>query len=208
MLIEYLHVFVPALGLLLNVAAQICGVRYLAGRRKDSPQRREDAKKRKNLGVFALSRLFFSSVPALTLLKSVIVGFAAGFAGVAGLEWAIAVAAATPLKTFLPLLLVNLLTYAELGYGYFHFINLGETARRIRILRELSDAPEGLTLAEILTRYNAQQIVALRLGRLIQNGQVVERDGKYYIGRPVMLLIAQSMTFLKWGILGKKSEFD
>jgi hypothetical protein len=102
----------------------------------------------------------------------------------------------------------NFLIYAALGYCYFHFINLGETARRIRILRELYEAPDGLPLEGILERYNAKHIVEMRLRRLIHNGQIVERDGRYYIGSPVMLLIARSITLLKVVILKKKSEFD
>jgi len=95
----------------------------------------------------------------------------------------------------------NLLIYAALGYCYFHFINLGETARRIRILRELYEAPEGLSQEEILERYNAKHIVDMRTHRLIHNSQIVERDGRYYIGNPVMFFIARSITMLKFFIL-------
>ncbi len=152
--------------------------------------------------------LGFRSWEQLTLLKSIIAGFIGGALGVIGLELILFWAGSLSVKNVIALLLTNLIIYAALGYCYFHFINLGETARRIRILRELYDSQEGLTLQEILERYNARQIVDMRMQRLLHNGQIIEKDGKYVIGNPVMLCIAKSMTILKYIILGKRSEFD
>ena len=45
------------------------------------------------------------------------------------------------------------MTYGVLSFGYFHFINLGETARRIRIIREIDAAGRPLTREVILDRY-------------------------------------------------------
>lgn len=95
-----------------------------------------------------------------------------------------------------------------LSYCYFVFINLGETARRIRILKEVLDAPEGLSLEEILRRYNANEIIERRLQRLLVNGQIIIRDDKYYIGKPLMLWMAKIVVAFKFILLGKKSEFD
>lgn len=173
-MIDYLHVLLPIIGLIINVAVQIFGVRY---------------------------------IPALTLLKSILVGFVVGGTSVIGLEYYLGLYVPT-LPHILWGLMTNLLIYAVLGYCYFHFINLGETARRIRILRELYEAPEGLSQAEILERYNAKHIVDMRLRRLLGNGQIVERQGRYYIGSPVMLFIAKTITALKLLVLGKRSEFD
>ncbi len=104
--------------------------------------------------------------------------------------------------------LIHLLTYGCLGYCYFHFINLGETGRRIRILRELKDAPDGLTLKEFLARYNAKEIIERRLSRLVATGQIVIRDGRFYIGKPVVLAMARILVGFKLLVLGKGSEFD
>ena len=144
----------------------------------------------------------------LTLLKSVIVGFFAGFVSVIILKFSIFSSIPVSGKEFLFRTIANLIIYSALGYCYFHFINLGETARRIRILREVYEAPEGLSQEEILERYNAKHIVDMRLRRLLVNGQIVERQGRYCIGNPVMLFIAKSIIALKFIILGKKSEFD
>lgn len=91
----------------------------------------------------------------------------------------------------------NLLVYILLSYCYFHFVNLGETARRIRLLRELKESDGGLTLEEMRSRYNANEILSRRLDRLIKNGQVVLKEERYFIAKPIMLSIAKMMLFLK-----------
>ena len=142
------------------------------------------------------------------LLKSIYAGFAAGFIYVAFYECYIFFTITTPLKQFFPVLMVNLLTYTSLGYCYFHFINLGVTARRVRILIELHESNKGLSTKEILSRYNARYIVEMRIRRLINSGQVIYSNGRYYIDSPVLLLMAKTIITMKLILLGKKSEFD
>ncbi len=173
--LQYLHILIPIIGLILNVSIQVLG---------------------------------FRGMPRLTLLKSVAVGFLSGFMSVIMFEYYVVFSLPTSPQDILSGFITNLLIYTALGYCYFHFINLGETARRIRLLRELYDAPEGFSLEEILERYNAKHIGDMRIRRLIHNNQIIEQDGRYYIGSPVMLFIAKSITILKFIILGKMSEFD
>ncbi len=109
---------------------------------------------------------------------------------------------------WLPLFIVNLVIYGCLSFSFFNFINMGETARRIRLLRELYEAAEGLTKEEILKRYNAKGIINVRVNRLLNNGQIVLREGRYYIGNPLMLFISKSIISLKFIVLGKKSGPD
>lgn len=142
------------------------------------------------------------------LLKTVFLGFFAGFLYLLLIESYIFFVMPVSFMDFLMILLANAITYASLGYCYFHFINLGETARRIRILRELYDSKEGLSLEEILQRYNAKEIVEKRISRLINNGQVLYKDGRYFIGSPVMLMISRIIVTMKLLLLGKASEFD
>lgn len=104
--------------------------------------------------------------------------------------------------------LLTLLSYGALGYCHFHFVNLGETARRIRLLRELSEAGGTLSHRDLLTRYGAREIVENRITRLLNSGQVIYRDGRYYSGTPVVLRIAEGIVGLKVLLLGKKSEYD
>jgi hypothetical protein len=112
-----------------------------------------------------------------------------------------------PPPELISLFIVNLVTFSALGYGYFHFINLGVTARRIRLLIELMESEGGLAYEELLQKYNAREMVDNRLGRLLDSGQVVLTEGKYFIGKPVMLLMAKAMVAMKLLVLGKRSEF-
>jgi len=138
------------------------------------------------------------------LLKSLFSGFAIGLLSLLFVQLISAFLG----KTFLPNFTVNIIIYSSLGYCYFHFINLGETARRIRILRELYDSNGGLTLDVILKRYNAKKMVELRLQRLLSNGQVILKDGRLYNGKPVLLLMSKTILLMKSILLGQKSEFD
>lgn len=106
--------------------------------------------------------------------------------------------------------LAHLLTYLLLTYAYvIGFFNLGESARRIRLVIELHQAgPRGLTLAEVLAAYDARTIVELRLARLRTGGQVVERDGRYVLRGRLMLRAAKALGLMKVVLLGGRSEFS
>lgn len=104
---------------------------------------------------------------------------------------------------------LELLTYGALGYCYAHFVNLGATARRIRMLVELSDAPDGLTEAELFERYSAIEILGRRIARLEDNAEIRREGGRMYTGGSrKVLFMARAITALKMILLGKKSEFE
>lgn len=138
------------------------------------------------------------------LLKSEYFGFLCGLLVLIVCELTVACQAPATDRVFL--IGANLIIYFCLSYCYFHFINMGETARRIRLLRELDQAPLGLTKEEILCRYNAEEIINRRMSRLMNNGQIKLCDGRYYIGSPVMLLISRIIVLLKVLILGRDSQ--
>lgn len=152
--------------------------------------------------------LGFRYIANIGLLKSIFLGFAVGLFSVITLEAYGFFTMAKSTQDFIALIIVNLVTYSALGYCYFHFLNLGETARRIRIVRELYDSEGGLSLEGILERYSARDIVQKRFERLLNNRQIIEKDGRYYIGNPVMLMMANIMVAMKLLFLGKESEFD
>lgn len=145
--------------------------------------------------------------PQIGLLNSVFLGFIFGFLNLLTFELYIYLVVVSN-RSFTVNLITEIIIYAALSYCYFVFINLGETARRIRILREVFDAPEGFSLEEILRRYNAKEIIELRLQRLLANGQIIAKEDKYYIGKPLMLWMAKIVVAFKFILLGKKSEFD
>jgi hypothetical protein len=95
----------------------------------------------------------------------------------------------------------DLLTYCLLGYGYFHFINLTQTARRIRILTEIKESSHGLTYEEVLKRYNAREVLERRIARLKDHGQVVCRQGRYVLADRFLLAGAMVMScFKRWAL--------
>lgn len=68
--------------------------------------------------------------------------------------------------------------YACLAYAYFHLFNMSETARRIRILRELH-AAGALTAAEISRLYSGAAVLDVRFDRLVATGQLKARGGRF-----------------------------
>ena len=121
---NYLQIFIPVIGLVINLFIQIVSFKYILKSR---------------------------------LLKSEYLGCFIGLLSIIIIELYVFFRESPPVSEFLAILIVNLIIYSSLAYGYFIFINLGETARRIRILRELYDAEEGLSLEEIMVRYNARR---------------------------------------------------
>lgn len=122
-------------------------------------------------------------------VADLVIGVAGGGLVVVQIAWAAGQATSLP---------VWLATYLLLAYGYVvGFFNLSESARRIRLLIELSQAPShAMTLDEILTAYNARMVVEARLRRLVGAGFLVERDGCYWIGHRAGLWIARGLAAL------------
>ena len=147
-------------------------------------------------------------IVSLGLLKSIYVGFLAGATCVLVVDSLIFFYLPIFFADWVFNIITNLIIYSALGYCYFHFINLGETARRIRILREIYDSGGSLSIDEILEKYNAKEIREKRLSRLLNNQQIVYKDGRYFIGNPTFLFIARAIVIMKLILLGKKSEFD
>lgn len=143
-----------------------------------------------------------------TLLKSIFIGFIFGSLSLLLGEFYYLSQQSVKLIDTICYGISNFIIYFILWNVYFHFVNLGETGRRIRILRELMASKDGLSLDDILSRYNAKEIIARRLIRLTKNGQIILKDNKYYIGKPIMLLITKVIVTMKLLILRKRSEFD
>ncbi len=109
---------------------------------------------------------------------------------------------------FFSFLLVDIITYAAFGYGYFHFININIASLRIRILHEIAISANGLSKEEIISRYNAEQIVANRLNRLIGNNQVIEKNGRYFLGENrIFITLFWIFELLKYTVRGKGNRF-
>lgn len=142
------------------------------------------------------------------LLKSIVIGTFLGSIICITLELLASTCMKSSIVGSIFYLFLNFTIYLSLSYGYFHFLNLGETARRIRLLREISESENGLTLDEILKRYNSLEIVNKRLERLLSKSQILFRNNRYFINKKLMLTISKFIILLKFIILGKKSEFE
>ncbi|HMM39167.1 MAG TPA: hypothetical protein PKB11_10470 [Desulfovibrio sp.] len=102
--------------------------------------------------------------------------------------------------------LANAILALVLGYGYLHFVNLGSTARRLRLLHELASAPDGLSAEELLTRYNGAEVVARRLERLIGGGHVDFDGRRYRLNPSPMRALAVCFVVLKRLIYGSRGH--
>lgn len=75
--------------------------------------------------------------------------------------------------------LYGVLVYSGFAYSYFHFFNMSETARRIRILCELQAAGP-MSEAAFVQKYEPHSQIPIRLERLAAMGQV-DRSGERYV---------------------------
>lgn len=146
-------------------------------------------------------------MPKSGLMKSILWGFCLGFLALFLSEVYVYSADGIALSELPAIFIAHSITYISFAYCYFHFINLGETARRIRIIRELRNSDDGLALEQILERYNAKTIIDIRISRLINNKQISIKDGRCYIDNPAVLLAARLLAVLKYLLLGRKMHY-
>jgi hypothetical protein len=141
-------------------------------------------------GYVAVHIFCFRIIPAAGLYLSQLVGFVAGLAVLAAGSWYFA-------GLSVGRWLAELCIYLCFGYCFFHFNNMGETARRVRLAIELHRAPQGLTRAELLVRYGAREIIDRRLARLLESGQIRERQSHYVLGNRSVLVMARIVALFK-----------
>jgi hypothetical protein len=104
--------------------------------------------------------------------------------------------------------IANFVIYSASAFLYFSFFNIGETSVRIRILRELAQAPSGLSAEELIEKYSVQTMINARIERMLANGEMLLRGGRYYYsGHPKFLILAKRCQALQRLILGQQS-FD
>lgn len=89
------------------------------------------------------------------------------------------------------LLVFLLVVYQGFGYAYFHFYNMSETARRIRLLVLIYQGRLSST-EDASESYKPQEMVANRLVRLVELGQLVQDEsGRYHIQGGLLLFAAR-----------------
>lgn len=138
----------------------------------------------------------------MSVVKSLLAGYACGLI-VLPVWWLSLATSQTASSDFWAMLGVDAVIYTVASYCWFHYVNIGDASVRIRVLREIADAGRPLSRKEILDRYSAATIIDTRLERLVASEQLVESNGRYHLGKPRMILVAQVFDFLKFAVLGK-----
>lgn len=88
------------------------------------------------------------------------------------------------------------LVYNSLGYAYFHFFNMSETARRIKILLEIKKN-KALIIENLVQNYQSDFMIKTRLQRLIELNQIELMNGKYFIKGKILLFATIMINCLK-----------
>lgn len=94
------------------------------------------------------------------------------------------------------------IVYSCFAYTYFHFFNMSETARRIKIIYEVYRAGR-MTPSEFEAMYSTTDIVGARLKRLLETKQIKFMDG-YYSVDGKLLLWAAIFIYMWRKIIGLK----
>ncbi len=140
--------------------------------------------------------------------RSVVEGFFFGGVGLLIIEALLIIADQTRGDSVAMALLVNLPTYLALSYCYYSFVQLGQTSIRLRMYSEIASRASGVTIEEMEREYDESALTDMRLRRLIESGDILEKDGRYFIGRRRLLVVVHIIFAAKHILLGKKSEFE
>ena len=145
---------------------------------------------------------------SLSLLKSTFFGFSIGFLSIILLELYLFTLNISLLASDrISLILTNLIIYSLLSFWYFVFITIAHTALRTRIIFEIHNSPDGISEKEIIKRYNSKDIVKKRINRLVNSGQLIIKNERYFIGKQGILWYAKFLQFMQHLVFGRTYEF-
>lgn len=86
-----------------------------------------------------------------------------------------------------------------IAYSYFHFFNMSETARRIRMLIQIQQDGGEMRRENLIGTYTPENMVQVRLARLTQMHQISRSDdGRYRIASRFLLTVAYAMEWVKY----------
>jgi len=139
--------------------------------------------------------------------RSIVEGFFAGALLLAILQIAFVPRGGFSIDFLVLIFLVNLPIYLALSYCAYNFIQLGQTSIRIRLYSEIAATPSGISAAEIQKEYDDTALMRARLRRLVESGDIIEKGGRFFIGRSRFLLVSHILFAAKRILLGRESEF-
>lgn len=88
------------------------------------------------------------------------------------------------------LLMFQIISYNCLIYSYFHFFNLSDTGRRIKILLMIHDNKD-------IKNYSSSVMIDNRIARLQKFGWIRKKRSKYVISKKYPLFILKILRVLK-----------
>ncbi len=109
--------------------------------------------------------------------------------------WLIARLEARDAAQTMYMLVFAFLVFNGIAYAYFHFFNMSETARRIRMLLQIRRAgPAGLRVQELERQYSQKDMIETRLDRLVRMNQLsLAPDGRYRVAGNTLLWAGRIM---------------
>jgi hypothetical protein len=140
------------------------------------------------------------------LIRSYFAGFGAGLASLLAFCAWVELRQGTPWYEAAANTVVNVGTYLALAFCFLSFLNLGNTSIRIRIFRELQQSGGRLSIENLRSLYDYNQIIEMRLNRLLSGKQVIERDGRYFLVSHALWWIAWVVSSTRRVVLGKSPE--
>jgi len=160
------------------------------------------------LAINVIAQVFLLRARRTDFLRSVVEGCLIGGVALLVLNAVLITWLAPFREGLIRLLLVNIPTYGALSYCYFGVVGLGETAIRIRIYAEIAKTSTGMSTEDIERLYSDGAFAAMRLRRLLEGGDIMKKDGRYFVGKNRLVHAANIMFAAKQLLLGKKSEFE
>lgn len=143
-------------------------------------------------------------VSNLGIAASMCAGFIAGFFGILIFEAFFSIYMRGPVKELISIAIVNIICYSSLGFLYYNFVGLGISALRTRTLIEINKAVGGITIEKCIECYSPEEILARRTKRLINSGQIVLTDGRYYICKSYLFVVAKIIKVMRLIVFGNK----
>lgn len=151
--------------------------------------------------------VIYKAKKSMTILLSDTIALALSQLGVIATGICLTITGIYPAHEAFWMILANFFLGLFLGYIYFAILGIGTTSLRIRMLAMIRQSPNGKSFAEMQKEYSAKVMLDTRIQRMIANGQIIERDGRYYAGRPVLVYLGYIFDGFKWLLLGKRSEY-
>jgi hypothetical protein len=109
--------------------------------------------------------------------------------------------ALAPIRDFAelaPAWMLALFTYCALAFGYWAFLNLNVTSLRIRLLREILQAPGSISRSDLAERYSGDEFLRRRLHRLeFGSRQLSHVDGRWRLRVRTLYVVACIVSALR-----------